>query len=81
MMQRVVTAELAADRRVFALVLVGVRTRHVDAGDPDWVSSEQVGAVAVAASSAQARAGQEVRLGGQADVERALALFDTGPSR
>jgi NAD(P)-dependent dehydrogenase (short-subunit alcohol dehydrogenase family) len=62
MMRQVLEAELATQRRVFALVLGPVRTRLVDSGDSDWVTADQVGAVAVAASAA-------------AEADEALALF------
>lgn len=48
MMQRVVEAELEDTRRVFALVLGQVGTRHNDGGA---ITADQVGAVAVAAST------------------------------
>lgn len=61
--------------RVFALVLGPVRTRGT-AGDghPDWITADQVGAVAVAASAA-AVDGREIRLGSQAELVQALALL------
>lgn len=49
MMQRVLAAE-SPDRRVLALVLGPVRTRFA-VGEPDWVSSDEVGAVVAAAST------------------------------
>ncbi len=75
MMQQVVEAELAGQKRVFALVLGAVRTRLVESGDLDWVSAEQVGAVAVAASAASAVGGQQLRIRTQAEVDDALALL------
>src|SRR4051812_28142428 len=48
MMQRVLAAE-EPGKRIHAMILGPVRTRFV-AGDPAWVSSDQVGAAAVAAS-------------------------------
>lgn len=50
MMQRVLAAEEPA-KRIHAMILGPVRTRFVE-GDPDWVSSDQVGAAAVATSRA-----------------------------
>jgi NAD(P)-dependent dehydrogenase (short-subunit alcohol dehydrogenase family) len=78
MMQQVLAAELGADKRVFALQLGPVRTRLTEASgvtDPAWVSPDQVGAVAVAASGAASVAGQSVRLLTGAEAEAALALF------
>ncbi|WP_121714559.1 SDR family NAD(P)-dependent oxidoreductase [Streptomyces sp. E5N91] len=75
MMRQVVEAEAAGAQRVFALVLGPVRTRLVDSGDPDWVSADQVGAVAVAASAAAAVSGLEIRLRTQAEAEKALAAL------
>ena len=80
MMQQVLGAELAGQQRVFALVLGPVATR-LAAGDPDWVTAGQVGAVAVAASAAAAVDGREIRLGSQAEVSGALALFQATPGR
>ncbi|AGZ39499.1 SDR family NAD(P)-dependent oxidoreductase [Actinoplanes friuliensis] len=75
MMQRVVTAELGGEKRVFALVLGPVRTRTADSGDPEHVTAEQVGAVAVAASAASTVAGQEIPVGDRTEAEKALALL------
>jgi 3-oxoacyl-[acyl-carrier protein] reductase len=75
MMRQVLDAELQGRQRVFALVLGPVRTRLVDSGDPDWVTADQVGAVAVAASAAATVAGREIRMRGQAEADEALALF------
>ncbi|MFJ6900701.1 SDR family oxidoreductase [Streptomyces hokutonensis] len=81
MMRQVLGAEVSADtelkeqQRVFALVLGPVRTRLAVSGDPDWVSSDQVGAVAVAASAAPSLSGRVIRLRSQAEVDEALALF------
>jgi NAD(P)-dependent dehydrogenase (short-subunit alcohol dehydrogenase family) len=77
MMQQVVQAELGGEKRVFALVLGPVKTRAAEAGDPDWVTAEQVGAVAVAASAA-AVGGREIRLRSQAEVAAALAELQAG---
>ncbi|WP_369394560.1 SDR family NAD(P)-dependent oxidoreductase [Streptomyces sp. CG1] len=78
MMRQVLEAEVEGEQRVFALVLGPVRTRLVDSGDPDWVSADQVGAVAVAASGAATMGGREIRLRTQAEMNEALALLQTG---
>ncbi|HTU75021.1 MAG TPA: SDR family oxidoreductase [Trebonia sp.] len=78
MMQQVLAAELAGGKRVFALQLGPVRTRFTEAsgaGDPDWVSAGQIGAVAVAASATATVAGQPIRLLNHAQANEALALF------
>jgi 3-oxoacyl-[acyl-carrier protein] reductase len=78
MMQQVLAAELGGDRRVFALQLGPVRTRFIEAsgiGDPDWVSADQIGAVAVAASAATSVAGQIIRLLTRAEADEALTFF------
>jgi NAD(P)-dependent dehydrogenase (short-subunit alcohol dehydrogenase family) len=73
MMQQVATAELDGRQRVFGLVLGPVRTRDaVDAG-PDWVTADQVGAVAVAVSAATAVAGQQLQLLSRDGAGQALA--------
>jgi 3-oxoacyl-[acyl-carrier protein] reductase len=74
MMQQVVQAELEGEKRVFALILGPVNTRTAESRDPDWVTPEQVGAVAVAASAA-AVGGREIRLRSQAEVAAALTQF------
>jgi NAD(P)-dependent dehydrogenase (short-subunit alcohol dehydrogenase family) len=79
MMRQVLAAELADEKRVFALVLGPVRTRAAGDGAPDWITADQVGSVAVAAS-ASTISGREVRLSNQAELTRALALLnDAGP--
>jgi hypothetical protein len=78
MMQQVVAAEADGDRRVFALQLGPVRTRLTAASgadNPDWVSADQIGTVAVAASVATGVAGQPVRLLTRAEADDALTLF------
>lgn len=81
MMQQVLLAELEDRQRVFALVLGPVNTRHIESADPDWVTADQVGAIAVAAS-AGATAGQEIRMRNQAEVKEALTLLQiTSPNR
>jgi NAD(P)-dependent dehydrogenase (short-subunit alcohol dehydrogenase family) len=78
MMQQVLTAELNGDKRVFALELGPVLTRLAvagGAGDPDWVTADQVGAVAVAASAAPGIAGKAVRLLNRRQAEEALSQF------
>ncbi len=77
MMQQVLVAELDGSKRVFALVLGQVNTRYVEAADPDWVTADQAGASAVAASAATTVAGREITVGGQAQVLEALTLFQT----
>ena len=62
MMQRVLAAEAGARSRVFALVLGPVRSRAA-AGEPDWVSADEVGAVAVGLSTDPTQASREVVLG------------------
>jgi NAD(P)-dependent dehydrogenase (short-subunit alcohol dehydrogenase family) len=81
MMQRVLAAELDREKRVFALVLGPVRTRASGDGAPHQVTSDQVGAVAVAAS-ASAIDSQAIRLRNQAELGQALALLQgTQPRR
>jgi hypothetical protein len=78
MMQQVLAAELDGDKRVFVFQLGPVRTRFTQAGgagDADWVSADQIGAVAVAASVAAQAAGQPLRLLTRAEADDALALF------
>ena len=78
MMQQVLAAELGGDKRVFALQLGPVRTRLTEAAgasEPDWVSADQVGAVAVAVSAATATAGRPIRLLNRTQADEALALF------
>jgi 3-oxoacyl-[acyl-carrier protein] reductase len=78
MMQQVLAAELCGEKRVFALQLGPVRTRFTEAsstGDPDWVSADQIGAVAVAASAATGIAGQPIRLLTRAEADEALTFF------
>jgi NAD(P)-dependent dehydrogenase (short-subunit alcohol dehydrogenase family) len=72
MMQQVLAAEFGDDRRVFALVLGPVNTRVAESADPAWVTPEQVGAIAVAASASTAGS-REIRLRDQAELARALA--------
>jgi 3-oxoacyl-[acyl-carrier protein] reductase len=78
MMQQVLAAELAGDKRVFALVLGPVLTRAAGHGTPDQVTADQVGSVAVAAS-ASAVSGREIRLRDQAELAQALALLHGAP--
>lgn len=72
MLRNVLAAELGDRQRVFALVLGLMSTRLTGPVDPDAVTSDQVGAVAVAASSAPTVTGQEILLRGPADVADAL---------
>ncbi|MHA3701040.1 SDR family oxidoreductase [Jatrophihabitans sp. YIM 134969] len=62
MMQRVAAAELGDRTRVFAFVLGPVATRGSDSPDPSWVTSEQVGAAAVAVSARSDLPGQTIEL-------------------
>ena len=66
----------SGDTRVFALVLGPVRTRGTEAGDPEQVSADQVGAVTVAASGAASVRGREIRMGTEAEFSAAPALFE-----
>jgi len=75
MMQRVLEAELDGHKRVFALVLGPVHTRFTEAADPSWVTADQVGATAVAASAATNVAGQEIRLYDRTQFDGVLGLF------
>src|SRR5215469_15103564 len=72
MMQQVLAAELAGNKRVFALVLGPVMTRAAGDGAQDWITADQVGSVAVAAS-ASAISGREIRLSNQSELIGALA--------
>lgn len=74
MMQQVLAAELGGQKRVFALVLGPVRTRAAGDGPRDWITADQVGEVAVAASACDAP-GQQIRLGNQAELVQGLALL------
>lgn len=80
MMQRVLTAELGGQSRVFALVLGPVRTRFPTDTGSGSVSADEVGDVAVAAS-AGSLPGREIQLRDQGDVRRAIALLRDGTSR
>lgn len=79
MMQQVLQVEAAGRQRVFALVLGPVGTRSVEAGDPGWVSADQVGAVAVAASAASAVDGRQFQLGNRVEADQALAFLRAAP--
>ena len=80
MMQQVLAAEFGDEHRVFALVLGPVNTRVAESAGPAWVTPEQVGAVAVAAS-AGAAGSREIRLRDQGEVTDALAqLGDAQPT-
>jgi 3-oxoacyl-[acyl-carrier protein] reductase len=74
MMQQVLAAELDGQKRVFALVLGPVRTRAAGNGAPDWITADQVGAVAVAAS-ASTTGGRQIKLRDQTELTQALALL------
>lgn len=72
MMQRVLAAEAGGRARVFALVLGPVRSRVV-AGEPGWVSVEEIGAVTVALSADRAQTSREVDLTDSASARAVLA--------
>jgi NAD(P)-dependent dehydrogenase (short-subunit alcohol dehydrogenase family) len=72
MMRQVLDAELEGSKRVFALTLGPVRSRASAGGDPDQVSADQVGEVAVAIAGSTAP-GREVRLRNQAEFLDAMA--------
>jgi hypothetical protein len=55
----------------FTLILGPVHTRLTD-GAPDWVTADQIGAVAAALSASNID-GQELDLGDRAEAEAALA--------
>lgn len=85
MMARVVRAELAdggpglaGGRRVFTLVLGPVSTRQSGPAEPDWVTADQVGGVATAASAATGP-GRELWLRNQAEAASTLAELPAGP--
>ena len=78
MMRRVAEAELAGPQRAHALVLGPVSTRLTDTDAPDWVSADQVGAVAVAASAATELGSREFRLDNRAEADEALAQLQAG---
>jgi 3-oxoacyl-[acyl-carrier protein] reductase len=74
MMQQVLAAELGGEKRVFALVLGPVRTRVAGNGAAGWITADQVGSVAIAAS-ASTIGGREISLRNQDELVRALALL------
>jgi NAD(P)-dependent dehydrogenase (short-subunit alcohol dehydrogenase family) len=78
MMQQVLEAELQGRQRVFALVLGPVNTRLVTHADPSWVSAAQVGAVAVAASTATGMSGRRLSLANRAEADEVLAMLRAG---
>ncbi|MBE1496194.1 3-oxoacyl-[acyl-carrier protein] reductase [Amycolatopsis lexingtonensis] len=78
MMRRVAEAELTGPQRAHALVLGPVGTRLADTAAPDWVSADQVGAIAVAASAAIEVGSREFRLGNRAEADEALARLQAG---
>lgn len=76
MMAQVIAAESGSARRVFTLQLGPVATRLTRADgtvDPGWVSADQVGAVAVAASASAGVPGQAVSLLTRAEADAVLA--------
>jgi 3-oxoacyl-[acyl-carrier protein] reductase len=77
MMQRVLAAE-AADRRVLALELGPVSTRFTPA-EPQRVTSDQVGAVALAASTDPALTSRTIALAHAADADAFLNARNARP--
>ncbi|TQL48238.1 NADP-dependent 3-hydroxy acid dehydrogenase YdfG [Homoserinimonas aerilata] len=75
MMQQVLAAELGGSKRVFLLELGPVATRFIAHSAPNLVTSEQIGAVAVAVSAAPDLPGQLVHLPNRAKADEALAAF------
>ena len=75
MMQRVLTLEAGDRARLFALVLGPVRSRAA-AGEPGWVSADEIGAVAVGLSADRAQVGREVELADGAAARTVIASFD-----
>ena len=75
MMQQVLVAELEGSHRAFALVLGPVSTRSV-AGEPDWVTSAQVGTIAVGLAADASRPDDVIRLTTPDDIAAALTLAD-----
>ena len=71
MMQRVLAAEAGDRARVFALVLGPVRSR-VTAGEPGWVSAEEIGAVAVGLSRSPGRRSTEIGLADSASARTVI---------
>ncbi|WIB77733.1 SDR family oxidoreductase [Curtobacterium sp. MCPF17_002] len=74
MMQRVLAAE-EPDKRIHAMVLGPVRTRS--AGTEDWVSSDDIGAVAVATSTAETFTSRTITLATPDDAKSLLASLVT----
>ncbi|AMM22105.1 hypothetical protein AX769_20590 [Frondihabitans sp. PAMC 28766] len=73
MMQQVLVAELEGANRAFALVLGPVSTRVV-AGEPGWVTADQVGLVAVGVSADASIDGRSIRMSEPTEIADALAL-------
>lgn len=78
MMQRVLAAELDGRQRVFALILGPVHTRAAAAAGPTWVTADEVGAVAVAASAATSTPGREIHLYDNGHLDAVLSSLATG---
>lgn len=72
MMQRVLDAETEGKRRVFALMLGPVSTRHIT---QPGITAEQVGAVAVEVSAAPSAAGTVIPLHDDVDLAAAFDLL------
>lgn len=70
MLQRVLAAE-NPDKRILALELGPVSTR-LTRGEPGWVTSDQVGAVALAATTNPATTSRTLRLASAADADTLL---------
>ena len=77
-MQRVLQAELDGRQRVFALLLGPVATRATGVADPGWVTADQVGAVAAAASAATSIPGRKIQLYDGGHVEAVLSSLPAG---
>ena len=73
MMRTVAQMETGPERRIFSLVMGPIMTRMRRAGDPNWVTADQVGDVAAALSANAAVPGQEISLRTQQDATDTLA--------
>ncbi|MGW5256482.1 SDR family NAD(P)-dependent oxidoreductase [Streptomyces sp. NPDC004012] len=78
MMRQVLEAELDGAKRMFALILGPVRTRLTDSAAPDWISADQVGAVAVATSATASQGSREIHLRTRAEADAVLAALRAG---
>ena len=75
MLQRVLSAELHDEKRVFALVLGIVAAEAADSEDSENLTASHVGDVAVAASASITKGGFEIPLHDRAEVQEALQLL------